>query len=145
MRTDDAERTRGWVNGTPVTSRIDGSTGLVKWTRARQTDGKQFLRVRITSGQDTGKEEWENGHWIVGHGREQKTCADCLYPYRTDDSEASFCPVCARHYSPRYDPHAVTMAHAHLGLRSNATSYPLQPVTSGAVTPAAIDPDEPPF
>jgi hypothetical protein len=145
MRTDDTERTRGWVNGTPVTSRIDGSAGLVKWTRARRTDGKQFLRVRITSGPDKGKDQWEDGHWIIGQGVRLAQCADCLYPYRTNDPEASFCPVCARHHSPRYDPHAVTMNHAHLGLRSNAAPYARQPVTASAVAPMPIDPDEPPF
>jgi hypothetical protein len=127
------ERTVGWVNGDPVTHRITGEIGGVKWTHARQSDGKRFVRVRVP-----GREEvWENGHWVLGQGAQQRTCYECGYPFRTDDADATFCLACARHHRPRYERDAVSFAHAHNRLFGTATPY-----EAGAPEPAPAPPRE---
>jgi hypothetical protein len=130
------ERTKAWVNGDPVTHRHTHETGTVKWTHARQTDGKRFLRVRVH-----GKDEvWENGHWMIGQGFHQRTCYECGHPFRTEETDATFCLCCARHHRPRYEPDAVSSTHAHNRLFGNAT-----PFTGEPAAPAPPDDEDDKF
>lgn len=140
LKIDD--RTQAWVNGDPVTNRYTHETGTVKWTHARQTDGKQFLRVRVQ-----GKDEvWENGHWVIGQGAHQRTCYECGHAFRTDVADASFCLGCARHQRPRYEADAVSATHARNRLFGTATPYPTpDPEPSSAPPPKKDDDDFSPF
>lgn len=115
----DDERTAGWVNGDPVTNRITGDLGTVKWTYPRKSDGKRFLRVRVHGRDDV----WENGHWILGQGFHQRTCYECGHTFKTEETDATFCLACARHQRPRYEKDAVSATHAHNRLFGNATPY----------------------
>jgi hypothetical protein len=113
------ERTASWVNGDPVTSKHAADvTGTVKWTHARRSDGKRFLRVRLAN----GSEIWGNDDFLIGIGPHQVVCADCLEPFRTDDRATVFCPCCTRHHRPGHDPHAIPDTHAHNILHSTATT-----------------------
>jgi hypothetical protein len=117
-RITNQERVSAWVNGDPVTNRINGDVGSVKWTNSRHSDGKRFVRVRVHGG-----EVWENGNWVIGKGAHQRTCYECGEPFRTDDADATFCLCCARHHRPRYEADAVSSTHAHNRLFGNATPY----------------------
>jgi hypothetical protein len=138
MRRQDDDRTVGWVNGDPVTNRHTNEVGTAKWTHARQRDGKRFLRVRVH-----GKDEvWENSHWVIGQGAQQRTCFECGYPFRTDDADATFCLACARHHRPRYEADAVSSTHAHNRLFGTATPYSV-PDATPATGPKKDDDDSP--
>lgn len=144
-RVTGGDRTDAWVNGDPITETANGDLGFVKWTHPRKSDGKRFLRVRVTSGPDAGKEVWENGLWTIGQGRAQVSCADCGYPFRTDDPKAGFCPCCRRTQRPNYDPTAVPDALFRARLRGNATpgfqAVPAPPSNE----PRPVDDEEYPF
>jgi hypothetical protein len=138
LKVDD--RTDGWVNGDPVTNRHTQETGTAKWTHARHSDGKRFLRVRVQ-----GKDEvWENSHWMIGQGAYQRTCFECGYPFRTDDGDATFCLACARHHRPHYEADAVPTTHAHNRLFGTATPYSA-PDPAPSPQPAPKDDDDSPF
>lgn len=136
----DDERTAGWVNGDPVTNRITGDLGTVKWTYPRKSDGKRFLRVRVHGRDDV----WENGHWILGQGFHQRTCYECGYPFKTEEMDATFCLACARHQRPKYERDARSATHSHLLLHGNATPYPA-PAPAEPVSADVKDEDETPF
>jgi len=133
------ERTADWVNGDPVTNRFTGDVGTVKWTHARQSDGKRFVRVR-----GAWPEVWENGHWVIGQGAHQRTCYECGYPFRTDVADATFCLCCTRHHRPRYEADAVSTTHAHNRLFGNATPY-RAPDPAPSPKPAPARPDDEDF
>jgi hypothetical protein len=53
------------------------------------------------------KWDWPDG-WVLGVGPREFICLECSQPYRTDETQADFCPVCIREHE---------LAHAGGGTR----------------------------
>ena len=120
----DAFRTQAWRTGDPITHRDAGITGFAKWTYPRKTDGRKFLRVKITSGRRAGQEDWEDGRWILGQGAHELRCRDCGYAFRSDNRNEVLCPACDR---PVSQSDARSSVQHRIALRGNATPYDTTP------------------
>lgn len=139
------ERLAGWLNGDPLTLPQTAELGRAKWTHARRSDGKRFMRVDVVTGDRAGQQLWENGQWVLGQGSYDHTCFECTQTFRSDDPKASFCLACLRHQRPAYEADAVSATHARNRLFGTATPYQAPVAEPGPPIAPRKDEDDSPF
>lgn len=89
--------TPNWQTDDPLTLQHEHVTITGKAFRfKRQSDGKEFVKVRITSGPKAGDNVWPDAPWALGTGPHAFRCQQCGQDARSEDATEIFCLACLR-------------------------------------------------